>query len=155
MAYTKTNWVNGTTPINATNLNHIEDGIEAVDTTTTMLTYNLVTGANPIKTGIKVNGKDEYIYQQYVSALPSTTTPVTHETPIALSDIELVTDIGGSCYRSSSDTWYIANAPRVDTIYNICVNGGSSNSKFAFSLEVGSDRSNVEGWFYVKYTKAN
>ena len=27
MAYTKTNWVNGTTPINATNLNHIEDGI--------------------------------------------------------------------------------------------------------------------------------
>ena len=28
MAYTKTNWVNNTTKINATNLNHIEDGIE-------------------------------------------------------------------------------------------------------------------------------
>lgn len=27
MAYTKTNWVNGTTPINDTNLNHIEQGI--------------------------------------------------------------------------------------------------------------------------------
>ena len=27
MAYTKTNWVNGQTPINATNLNHIEEGI--------------------------------------------------------------------------------------------------------------------------------
>ena len=32
MAYTKTAWVNNTTPINATNLNHIEDGIEDVDT---------------------------------------------------------------------------------------------------------------------------
>ena len=32
MAYTKTNWVNNTTPINSTNLNHIEDGIEDVDT---------------------------------------------------------------------------------------------------------------------------
>lgn len=31
MAYTKTNWVNGQTPINATNLNHIEDGIESVE----------------------------------------------------------------------------------------------------------------------------
>ena len=32
MAYTKTAWVNNTTPINSTNLNHIEDGIEDVDT---------------------------------------------------------------------------------------------------------------------------
>lgn len=31
MAYTKTTWVNGQTPINATNLNHIEDGIESVE----------------------------------------------------------------------------------------------------------------------------
>lgn len=32
MAYTKTNWVNGETPINATNLNKIENGIENNDT---------------------------------------------------------------------------------------------------------------------------
>ena len=31
MAYTKTTWVNGQTPINETNLNHIEDGIYTVD----------------------------------------------------------------------------------------------------------------------------
>ena len=31
MSYTKTTWVNGQTPINETNLNHIEDGIYAVD----------------------------------------------------------------------------------------------------------------------------
>lgn len=32
MAYSKTTWVNNTTPINSTNLNHIEDGIKDVDT---------------------------------------------------------------------------------------------------------------------------
>lgn len=31
MAYSKTTWINGTTPINATNLNHIEDGIASVE----------------------------------------------------------------------------------------------------------------------------
>ena len=31
MAYTKTNWVNNTTPINATNLNKIEDELEILD----------------------------------------------------------------------------------------------------------------------------
>lgn len=31
MAYTKTNWVNNTTPLNATNMNKIEEGIAAVD----------------------------------------------------------------------------------------------------------------------------
>jgi hypothetical protein len=28
MSYTKTNWINGETPINATNLNNIENGIK-------------------------------------------------------------------------------------------------------------------------------
>lgn len=32
MAYEKTNWQNGVTPVNAQNMNHIEDGIAANDT---------------------------------------------------------------------------------------------------------------------------
>lgn len=31
MAYVKTTWINNTTALNATNMNHIEDGIEAND----------------------------------------------------------------------------------------------------------------------------
>lgn len=38
MAYTKTNWVNGKTPINATNLNKIENGIAENDTAINNLT---------------------------------------------------------------------------------------------------------------------
>ena len=32
MAYTKTNWVNGTTPLNDTNMNKIENALENLDT---------------------------------------------------------------------------------------------------------------------------
>lgn len=32
MAYVKTNWVNGETPINDTNLNHIENGVKDLET---------------------------------------------------------------------------------------------------------------------------
>ena len=32
MAYEKTNWINNVTPLNATNMNHIETGIEANST---------------------------------------------------------------------------------------------------------------------------
>lgn len=35
MAYTKTNWKNGTTPINETNLNKIENELATLDTATT------------------------------------------------------------------------------------------------------------------------
>lgn len=31
VSYTKTNWVNNVTKLNADNMNHIEDGIEALD----------------------------------------------------------------------------------------------------------------------------
>lgn len=31
ISYTKTNWVNNVTKLNADNMNHIEDGIEALD----------------------------------------------------------------------------------------------------------------------------
>ncbi len=33
MAYTKTNWVSGETPLSASNMNHIEGGIEDLNTT--------------------------------------------------------------------------------------------------------------------------
>jgi hypothetical protein len=46
MAYVKTNWINGLTPVNSTNLNKIEDGIEANDTLKAPLASPALTG-NP------------------------------------------------------------------------------------------------------------
>ena len=47
MSYTKTNWVDGETPINAANLNNIEDGIE----------QNSNDIANIIESGSNANGE--------------------------------------------------------------------------------------------------
>ena len=45
MAYTKTNWENGVTPANATNMNHIEQGIYDLDQTTYKISnFVLLTG---------------------------------------------------------------------------------------------------------------
>lgn len=38
LAYTKTTWTNDVTPLNATNLNHMEDGIEAASLDDSVLT---------------------------------------------------------------------------------------------------------------------
>lgn len=38
LAYTPTTWVNETTPLNATNLNHMEAGIEAASLDSSVLT---------------------------------------------------------------------------------------------------------------------
>lgn len=56
MAYAKTNWVNGETPINAANLNNIENGIEAIDNKI----QDIVTNGNAAKCGYKIDGKEIY-----------------------------------------------------------------------------------------------
>lgn len=53
MAYTKTTWVNGETPINADNLNNIENGIETNTNDINALNTNL----NKIEDGIETNNK--------------------------------------------------------------------------------------------------
>ena len=45
MSYVKTNWVNNTTPLNASNLNKIEDELEILDENITYSTTEQVVGA--------------------------------------------------------------------------------------------------------------
>lgn len=84
MAYTKQIWENSpstNTPLSADRLNHMEDGIDnaykqiknTYDTSTTdsyscnyvnnnfQNSYNLITNGSAVKTGRKIDGKDEYI----------------------------------------------------------------------------------------------
>jgi len=51
MAYVKTNWVNGTTPVNSTNMNKIENGIADVETSTTALANTKAPIDSPTFTG--------------------------------------------------------------------------------------------------------
>ena len=111
----------------------------------------VVTDGTPTKTGRIVDGKEEYIYQKYISSLPNTGFQ-SYSTNILLNDIELVTDIGGTAYRSSDQTWFVLNASRTDPNVAISVLGGTQENKFAFYIEAGTDRTNLEAWVYVKFT---
>ena len=63
MAYTKKTWIDGVTPIKASDLNSIESGIEEnannIDELNTPI--NIITNGEPVKTGRKIDGKDEYV----------------------------------------------------------------------------------------------
>ena len=48
MSYVKTEWINDQTPLNATNLNHIEDGIEAVPVDASVGRSSIVTKTSNI-----------------------------------------------------------------------------------------------------------
>jgi hypothetical protein len=70
MAYTKTTWVNGETPINADNLNHIEGGIKNNETSIGNITGRIL-WKNPLPTAdfqaqtITLNSSDYDIYEVY------------------------------------------------------------------------------------------
>ena len=70
MAYTKTTWVNGETPINADNLNHIETGIKNNDTSIGNITGTILwTNANPETSltgaNITLSSSDYDVYEVY------------------------------------------------------------------------------------------
>ena len=56
MSYVKTNWINDQTPLNATNLNHIEDGIEAVPVDASVGRSSIVTKTVDIPTDVDDEG---------------------------------------------------------------------------------------------------
>lgn len=59
MAYTKTTWVNKKTPLNATNMNHIEDGVaEAVNNGVNKTDAQTITGAKTFTSPIKTSEID-------------------------------------------------------------------------------------------------
>jgi len=66
MAYVKTNWVNGLTPVNSTNLNKIEDGIEANDTLKAPLASPALTGTPTAPTQADGNDSTRLATTAYV-----------------------------------------------------------------------------------------
>lgn len=83
MAYVKTNWVNGETPINDTNLNHIENGIESVDNKNNYSTTEQVVGI--------YNNKP--LYRKVLTGTKIQNTVL--EIPTNISDINEIVRISG------------------------------------------------------------
>ena len=73
MSYTPTKWVNGVTPLNAQNMNHIEDGVKGVEfdvnDTSTMLTSNSIINAMSLEEGSIFNPPDNGYLYMYISGV--------------------------------------------------------------------------------------
>ena len=71
MNYTKTIWVNGTTPINDTNLNHIEDGIEQA-----AAAINSIQASIPTKTSDLINDSNFEVNTNKITSITASSTDV-------------------------------------------------------------------------------
>lgn len=146
MAYQKTNWVNDQTPLNATNMNHIEDGIATLDqnkaekgylddnfVSKTYLEENYFTaedeptpGSIPrrrsttgaVVTGSAVEDNDAVPLQQLQSMLA-----------------DIILDIGGSTSRLIGATQSLS---MVANTYYICTDALTSLIVSSFTTDVGN-----------------
>lgn len=166
--YIETEWENGVTPISDDNLNKIEHGIAAnsnditlintelanLDTRLDTLEYNFQYNETPMKTGRKINGKDEYIYGMEISSLPNSSS-ATYTTSILLSNIEIITEVNGTGVRVRDSAWFSFNGNRTTANLEIELSLGNNNGYLTFVLATGYDRSDVKGYVYFKFTYKN
>ena len=109
MAYNKNIWTNSNLPaINDTNLNHIEEGIEAahnaIDSTNTKLTSLTTYSTEEINTGKKwIDGKP--IYRKIIDCgalLNNTIKTVAHN----ISNLDFIIFLNGTSYSSTTGNYF-------------------------------------------------
>ena len=135
MAYTKTNWQNGVTPVNADNMNKIENELEALDQASGGGSENALvkpsTPPNVIElVGIDTNGEQVRIQVDTNDfEIDGTTSPYTlkkKEVPTTIS----VKIAYQNTYGASSNTYKVNNGDKTDITYKI-----GSGSSTSFTLE--------------------
>lgn len=110
MAYVKTEWENGTTPINADNLNKIENELESLDTSNTYSTTETAVGT-------WTDGKT--IYRKVIThttALPSGNTNIAH----GITNLGMITNFRANYYTASGN---VRSDQYVSNNYYVFVNG--------------------------------
>lgn len=112
------------------------------------LKYNLKTNGNPVKTGRKVDGKDEYIKRIGIAQLPNASA-LEVNTGLNINEV-VVTSIECLAYRSSDKTYipvpFISMANS-----NIGLNTKVNSNILYLLIETTIDRSNFSGWAEIKF----
>ena len=144
---------NTTTPVNATNLNQLQTNVENEINT---LKINIVTDGTPVKTGRKIDGKDEYIYYLDFGYLPSSGR-VYKSTPITSDELYEVTEVYGTATRTQAQapikTFFLLGGARADDISTqIGIIPEIVNNYLTIGIEVGADRSDAYAKVFIKFT---
>lgn len=110
--------------------------------------YNLYTNEEPIKTGRKINGKNEYVKRVSIPQLPNNGS-FEVGTGLNINEIKVI-DLKGLAYRSS-DNIYIPLPFISMTGINICLNTKVIDNILNILIETSSDRTNFTGWAEVSF----
>lgn len=118
-----------------------------------ILKYNLTDGANPIRTGRKVNGKDEYVIRCNIGVLPNNTTK-NYTLPIKMSEIIPSKDL--EIYALSSSGELIPMPRYTGSSYiNYYVTSDTSTNVSTLVIVSNSDLSRFTGYFNMYFTYKN
>ena len=118
-----------------------------------ILKYNLTDGANPIRTGRKVNGKDEYVIRCNIGVLPNNTTK-NYTLPIKMSEIIPSKDL--EIYALSSSGELIPMPRYTGSSYiNYYVTSDTSTNVSTLVIVSNSNLSRFTGYFNMYFTYKN
>ena len=143
--------------VTANDMNEIKTAVNDNDSRITTLENKTVDieYETPTKTGrrFKVGStwKDEYIYYKNIGNLANSATATTYETSISQSSITMITDASGIAVRNDGVSIIMNGARPQNNASAVSVQMTWSNSKFAFYVETGQDRSSWVGHCWVTY----
>lgn len=140
MTYVKTEWENGTTPINADNLNKIENELESLDTSNTYSTTETAVGT-------WTDGKT--IYRKVITrttALPSGSTNIAH----GITNLNMITNFRANYYTATGS---VRSDQYTNNNYNVFVNNiGDTN--VTINVGTGYNNSFTKTIIVLEYTKS-
>lgn len=160
MSYTKTTWVNNSSPyINANNLNNIENGIETLDNSVQTINTNINTITNEVNDllpnisystteqviGKWTNNKPLYRKVIYISALPNATSSTYSYN---INNLKEFVSIRG--VASNNTTFFILPSYRAEDVSGIEMYVDVTNG---ITIKTGMDRSGYHANIILEYTK--
>lgn len=115
-----------------------------------ILKYNLTDGSNPIRTGRKVNGKDEYVIRCNIGTLPNNTSKE-YVLPVKMSEINPSKSL--EIYGVSS-TGELIPIPRYtgSNYINCYITSNTSTNVSTLVIVSNNDLSRFTGYFNMYFT---
>lgn len=120
--------------------------LKEIDEIKTQLGYKLVTNGNPVKTGRKIDGKDEYIKRVSISQFPNNS-GLDVETGLNHSNINFTDEITGLAISSQQ----ILNVPFV-SLGGLGIQVAVQLWKNTITVTTSNDRSSYSGFLDIRFT---
>lgn len=120
--------------------------LKELDEIKSQLEYNLDTNGNPVKTGRKIDGKEEYIKRVFISQFPNNSA-VDVETDLNHSNINFTDEIIGLAISSQQ----ILNVPFI-SLGGLGIQVAIQLSRNTITVSTASDRTSYSGFLDIRFT---